>query len=298
MKISGRKVFTLIVLSAAVYLYCACVFRIGSGEFALVRDRESGERLVLGPGFDFVWQGVVPRRLEVARYALRVSEFIEARVAIPPLGELESDHYAIRVPVNAVYEIVPGSFRAVLSPAGREGHPGSIFMKGFVEKAFAASLGTYLAQGYDRNAVMRDRERIAAEAAELVKSRAAKTGISVIGLELSGPMVLPEQRTYLQGLAFLDDLREIEHNNKKELLVLQSQLEREKRRKKEYLEKLSDVSKLVKSNPDLLKYIYIDRLGDDVKVILTPEKSGMPLGLSLDEEKTVGKRKGEIDNLR
>ncbi len=288
----------LLLLSAAIYLYCTCVFRIAAGEFALVRDRESGERLVLGPGFGLVWQGVVPRRLEVARYALRVPEFIEARVAIPPLAELESDHYAIRVPVNAVYEIVPGSFRAVSSTAGREGHPGSIFMKDYVEKAFAASLGSYLAQGYDRNAVMRDRERIAAEVADLVKNRAARAGISVIGLELSGPMVLPEQRTYLQGLAFLDDLRQIEHNNKKELLVLQSQLEREKLRKKEYLEKLSDVSKLVKSNPDLLKYIYIDRLGDDVKVILAPEKSGMPFGLSLDEEETLEKRKGEIDNLR
>ncbi|HSV97176.1 MAG TPA: hypothetical protein VLM75_09600 [Spirochaetota bacterium] len=298
MRISGRKVFAILLLSAAVYLYCTCVFRIGSGEFALARDRESGERLVLGPGFGFVWQGAVWRRLEVARYALRVSEFIEARVAVPPLGELESDYYAIRVPVNAVYEIVPESFRPGSVPAGREGHPGSAFMNDFIEKAFSASLGAYLAQGYDRNAVIRDRDRIAAEAAELVKGRAAKAGISVLGLELSGPMVLPERGTYLQGLAFLADLREIEHNNKKELIVLQNQLEREKLRKKEYLEKLSDVSRLVKSNPDLLKYIYIDRLGNDVRVILAPEKSGMPLGLSLDEEKTVGKRKGEIDNLR
>lgn len=295
---SGRKLSILLLLAAAAYLCCTCVFRIGPAEFALVHDRDSGERLVLGPGFGFVWQGVVPRRLEVARYTLRTSEFIEARVAIPPLGGLESDYYSIKVPVNAVYEIVPESFRPGSAKADRGGRPGSAFVREFVEQAFAAGLGTYLAQGYDRNGVMRDGGRIAAEAAGLVKSRAARVGISVIGLELSGPIVLPEQKTYLEGLAFLADLREIERNNKKELLLLQSQLEREKRRKKEYLEKLSDVSKLVKSNPDLLKYIYIDRLGDDVKVILAPEKSGMPFELSFDDEKTVGKRKGEIDNLR
>ena len=298
MKRTGRKLFVLLLLAAAAYLYCTGVFRVAPGEFALVRDRDSGERLILGPGLGFVWQGVVPGRLEVARYALRAAEFFEARVAIPPLGELESDYYAIKVPVNAVYEIVPESFRAGPAPSIREGRPGQAYMKDVVEKSFAEGMGAYLAQGYDRNAVMRDSVRIAAKAGDLAKSRAAKAGISVISLELSGPIVLPEQRTYLEGLAFLADLREIERNNKKELLVLQSRLEREKQSEKEYLGKLSDVSRLVKSNPDLLKYIYIDRMGGDVKVILAPEKSGMPLGLSLDDEKTVEKRKGEIDNLR
>jgi len=294
----GRKASLILLLAAALYLYVTAVFRTSPEEFTLVRDRETGESTVLGPGFSFVWQGAVPGRIEISRYPLRAPEFIEARVAIPPLGDLEGDHYAVKLPLSVIYEVVPGVFKAAQGFDRREARPGAARIKELADKAFSTVLGPYAERAYDRIGIMRDRERITSAAYELVKSRAAKVGLSVISMELAGPMVLPEQGVYQEGIAFLADLREIERRNRKEYLALESELDREKRRKKEYLEKLSDVSRLVKSNPDLLKYIYIDRLGGDVKVILAPEKSGMPLGLSLDDGKTVEKRKGEIDNLR
>lgn len=294
----GRKASLILLLAVALYLYLTTVFRTSPVEFTLVRDRETGESTVLGQGFSFVWQGAVPGRIEISRYPLRAPAFIEARVAIPPLGELEGDHYAVRIPLSVVYEVVPGVFKPAQGSDRSESRPGAARIKELADKAFSAALGPYAEQAYDRNGIIRDRERITSDAYEMVKTRAAGAGLSVISMELVGPMVLPEQRVYQEGLAFLADLREIERRNRKEYLVLESELEREKRRKKEYLEKLSDVSRIVKSNPDLLKYIYIDRLGGDVKVILAPEKSGMPLGLSLDDGKTVEKMKGEIDNLR
>lgn len=298
MRRSGRKAFLILLLAAALYVFLTAVFWTSPEEFTLVRDRDGGARTVLGPGFGFVWQGLVPDRLEISRYPKRAPEFIEARVAIPPLGDLEGDHYAIKVPLSVTYEVAPGALWVARASEQREGRPGASRMKELADKAFSAALGPYTEQAYNRFGIMRDREKITAAAYELMKGRAARAGLTVVSMELSGPMVLPEPLVYQEGLAFLAELREIERRNHKEYLALKSELEREKKRKKEYLEKLSDISRLVKSNPDLLKYIYIDRLGGDVKVILAPEKSGMNFGLSLEDERIAEKRKGEIDNLR
>jgi len=63
------------------------------------------------------------------------------------------------------------------------------------------------------------------------------------------------------------------------------------------------ISNLIKSNPDILKYIYIDRLAGNVKLILSSDKSGMPFGMSLNEDldktgKSKNAAKEEINNLR
>ncbi len=46
---SGRKLSVLLLLAAAAYLCCTCVFRIGPAEFALVHDRDSGNAWFWAP---------------------------------------------------------------------------------------------------------------------------------------------------------------------------------------------------------------------------------------------------------
>jgi hypothetical protein len=37
------------------------------------------------------------------------------------------------------------------------------------------------------------------------------------------------------------------------------------------------MSGIIRQNPDILKYIYIDKLGGNVKVIISPDKTGITL---------------------
>ena len=110
--------------------------------------------------------------------------------------------------------------------------------------------------------------------------------------------MVPDAEMYREGLLLASDLRKIENDNKKELIVLENILRKEDQKHKKYLENLWEIAKLVKNNPDLLKYLYIKGFSDKVKVILAPEKSGMPFGLDLEVRDGAASKKGEIDNLR
>ena len=78
---------------------------------------------------------------------------------------------------------------------------------------------------------------------------------------------------------------------------MKKQLLKEKSEFELYLEKLTKVSSIIKDNPQILKYIYIDKMGDNIKVIISSDKTGIPgfLGESNDINPGV---KGDVDNLR
>ena len=63
-------------------------------------------------------------------------------------------------------------------------------------------------------------------------------------------------------------------------------------------EKLLRISSILKNNPEILKFIYIDKMGDDIKVIISSDKTGLPAMFNDSAEGTKPAAKGDVDNLR
>ncbi len=275
-----------------------CVAVIAPGRFGVAHDRDTGSFRFLPSGFNFLWQGVVPQRISVRDYGARNSEIITAKVPVPPLGELKSDYYSISFPVSVIYEI---DARRLAVNAGSV-WSSAASVTAAVSRAFETSLERELSRWisplYGRYALLNNRDRILHNAAEGASRYCAGVGITIIAVELAGAVIAPDERTIAEGMAFYSEMRMIERNNKKELLFLGTTLEKDRQLRKDYFEKLNEMSKIIKANPDMLKYIYIDKMAGNVKVIIAPEKSGMPFGFDYVAPEKPAQRKGEIDNLR
>ncbi len=228
----------------------------------------------------------------------RLAESVELKIAIPPLGDLKSDFYRISIPVKLVATVDPR--RLSTEPKRIAGDRSAITaeLKAALEGAFQKELSPYLAPLYNLNAIAANQAAIARAAIARGVEWGRGAGIYITSIEAAGNFQLPDQRTYNEGMQYYRDLQELERANKKQLIALATELEREKRLRAVYLEKLSEVSKLIRANPALLKYIYIDRLAGNVKVIIAPDKSGMPLGLDFGDAQEKGAKRGNIDNLK
>ena len=79
---------------------------------------------------------------------------------------------------------------------------------------------------------------------------------------------------------------------------LRNSLEKDKIASEAYYEKLSRIGNMIKDNPEILKYIYIDKLAGNIKVIISSEKNAMPVIFGQDQDVKDSDLKKEIDNLR
>jgi len=111
-----------------------------------------------------------------------------------------------------------------------------------------------------------------------------------------GSVSIPGPEIYQEGVTLAAELRQIENTRQKDLLILENKLQKEDFRNKKYLENLKEIAKLVKNNPDLLKYLYIKGFAKNVRAIITPDRTGLPFGLDFGEKEP--RTAGDVDNLR
>jgi len=93
-------------------------------------------------------------------------------------------------------------------------------------------------------------------------------------------------------------MRDLDFSNKKQEILLSKKLIKDKHENELYFEKLLRVSSILKDNPEILKFIYIDKMGDDIKVIISSDKTGLPAMFNESSDGTKPGVKGDVDNLR
>jgi hypothetical protein len=276
----------------------ACVLRMGPEEFAVMEDRQTGEYSLLHSGWAFEWQGVYPGRIRVMRFQKRSAESTVIGLSIPAVEELKSERYVIKIPVSFTLHVDPRALSVAPEKLASQKNAIASFagqaLGGYLSKEASA----YLEPVYNRNGLSQAQGDIVKKAGEKWIGFLGRAGIDVTSFEISGSVSLPDERLYYEGVAFLRELRELERSEKKELVALKGSLEREKLRRQEFMDKLTETSRLLKTNPDLLKYIYIDKLAGNVKVIIAPDKSGMPFGMNFAEPTGKPGQREEIDNLK
>jgi len=113
------------------------------------------------------------------------------------------------------------------------------------------------------------------------------------------------------GISLRNDLMELRKKHLIERENLNNALNLKSVETGKYYEHLQKISDIIATNPDILKYIYIEKLAPNVKIIAPINSNGYAFGLdNIDEsEKDVKKleksdkpeskdKDGEVDNLR
>lgn len=298
MKNSNKFIFILffiLIASASAYLLANCIKRVPEGHFTIFKDKTTGDTKLLSPGIHFLIQGLYPDRIILRSFKNINNNIFNLKIEIPPFG-LNNESLCIRMTCNVSYAVDNNIQIPDIQLENNNFFNDTI--EGIIKANIKTELLPYITPYYKPESITNDKDKITEKALSRSKQQCKDMGLDIRKFELIGQMELPLKELYYNELKFLNELRDIEKNNKKELLILESKLLNEQKHNESYYNKLQEISKLIKENPDLLKYIYIEKLADNVKVILTSDKSGFPLGLTSDKiiERNINNNK--IDNLK
>lgn len=289
--------FTLLICLG--YILASSSYKIDENYIGIAKDRDSGEAILMEPGYNFIWQGIIPGRVDVKMVSLKDMEYFELKIMSESLEELKKDSYAVGININIIFQVDEKAIKSLYHSRLHEG--AAIFrevMHRFLYGNFKEELSPYLYPRYRRSDILNDGNIIIEKAMKRFAEQCSTAGIIIDKYEIVGGFELPENDVFYEGILYSKEIREKEKNNKKELILLNGKLEREKNLNESYFKTLEEMSKIIRDNPDILKYIYIDKMADNVRVIVAPEKSGVPLGLGAGDDAFMKNDTGEIDNLR
>jgi hypothetical protein len=137
-------------------------------------------------------------------------------------------------------------------------------------------LQDYLTPAYRGAAIVEARETIIKSLKETITSKFANEGINIDDLRYTSAISLPDNRRYEEGLVYLENLRRMMIENDRKLIEIKGQLERDAQSTESLYKKYREISRIISENPAMLKYIYIDKMAGNLKLIISSDKSAFP----------------------
>lgn len=285
------SVFLLII-----YSFLFSFFRLDDTEYGLVKDNNN--QIVAGfkNRYNFVWQGSLPWKYKIEKAGLKNTSLFNVVIQIPSLSSLTDDIYLIRIPLNISYRL------------SKENLPDPVYlsdkkqMDQYISNLASGICSTmfndYLEPLYTRERLMLEQKRLNDDVAAEISKKLASLGIITEKFEFILPGYYPDTKLYQEALLKNREMRDLDFSSKKQEILMKKQLLKEKSEFEFYFEKLSKVSTLIRDNPQILKYIYIDKMGDNIKVIISSDKTGIPAVFGETSDNSNPGVKGDVDNLR
>jgi len=297
MKSSVTKIIIFIIILAAIYTAFFSVIKLEEGNFGVVLDLRYN-RIVktFNKRYNFVFEGAMPWWYSTDSMSIKRSINLDVRVPIPELEGLHDDIYSIKIPVAVVFSIDTDRFFNYESLNGNCRELNNIVTK-YIANNFLKEFQKYISPVYRKNILEENIGRYIDTVIAGIRNRLNSSGLRLDQFDITGNVVTPDVKTYFEGLRFLGELRSLEMNNRKEMKSLLEKLNRDRVQQEHAMKKLGEISKLIRDNPLILKYIYIDKMASGVKVILSSDSSGFPGFLNDISPKTESKN-NEIDNLK
>jgi hypothetical protein len=295
-----RKFTIVVILLCIAYAVIFTIKQIGSGMIGVVENKQDKKvvRVVRNdPGSRaFVWQAAFPWWFTYYEVAAERAVLYDIKLSIPNLEYLKEDYYRITIPVRVLYRIDRQKFTdaAKLRNNCRE-LDGTV--KRYFENALKKETHAFLYPAYQRETLVAQMNAIIERIKKDVGVEFQNLNLVLSGVSVVGGLSLPDRNIYNEGMLHAADLRKMDKQFEKGLREIRSSNDREKIKNELFYSKLLEISKIISRNPEILKYIYIDKLGGNVKLILSSDRTGLPA--LLEEAKKPGKGKpGEIDNLK
>ncbi|HOD13858.1 MAG TPA: hypothetical protein PK307_02005 [Spirochaetota bacterium] len=294
------KTTVAVIIAGIAYLLFFSLVKIDAGMMCVVEDLRVKKAVAIvrpvAGDFGFVWQGALPWWFVVSEVPKnRVARF-DARIVVPGFERLRERYYHLWVPLRVSYRIDTSRFTGVHLLSDRGAGADGLVEK-LVERGLQRELNQYLAPVYRRDMLASQAEPALAAAVKVLEKELSDEGMVISGARLAGALSLPEMQVYNEGLAHATDLRTIDKKIETDLLDVRSVMEMDRIKNEQFYGKLKEISKIIGANPDILKYIYIDKMAANVKVILSSDNSGLPGMLEKEMKPKKGKSR-EIDNLR
>ncbi len=294
------KTVAVILVAGIAYVLFFAVAKIDPGRICVVKDLRSKTiiRVVrpIAGGYAFAWQGALPWWFLISDMPAQRAASVKVKISFPELSFLKGDCYHLWVPLKVAYRINGERFSDA-PKLGNNGRDLDDQVGMFFQDELQREMAPYLAPAYQPEALAAQIEPILALALKGLEVQCMTLGIEIKSAAVRGNLLLPDKAVYNEGLAHAADLRKIERAREMELIGIRGTLEHERMKNEQMFANLMKVSKIISANPDILKYIYIDKLGGNVNVILSSDSSGIPRMLENSAKPAKGKPR-EIDNLR
>jgi len=292
-----KLLIKLSFLVLVVYSLILCFFSLKEYEVGLVKDISSGQIVTsFKSRYNFVWQAGLPWKYKAEKVEIKNAAIIDVIIQIPSLSSLTDDIYFIKIPLNISYQLKKDNLPDLSVIESRKNM--DLYISGIISDIYRSYLIDDLEPVYDRNKLVQDQNKLNDKIFAEVNKKLASIGIIPERIEFLPAGYFPDKRLYEEGLVRNKEMRDLDFNNKKQEILLKKQLFKEKSEHELYFEKLLRISTIIKDNPEILKYIYIDKLGDDIKVIISSDKTGIPAMFGDTNEANKSGVKGDIDNLR
>ena len=284
------KIFLILLVAVAGYTALMSYSPILKGIIDVVTEKNTGNVVsAKTKDYPFVFYKALPWWYSVASCELEFSLTVNVNIAIPALSELDHDSFALVIPIQADVQIIPEKLKNLNILKDSLVHMKESFGKE-LEQSFSTHMQDFLVPVYQYAQILENKDKILATVTKDIDAKYKDEGILISNLQHAGLLQLPDARLYEEGLIFLNSQRRILHENKKKMMELSGQLERDALEKEKLFKSYSDVSVIIKENPNILKYIYIDKMAPNLKVIVSSDKTALPAFLE-DQEK-----KDSVDN--
>jgi hypothetical protein len=302
-----KKFFFLIIflaiVSGAGYFAYATIKHVPDGQLLIVFDTTEDRVLYsCETGWHVIPYTVIPGRVSLYPVDTSGAFSINLELALPELTLLDDDEYSIHYGLSLEYELQTESFVPTKSFLTE---PEKIIQSAvslYARNAFTELLSNYVGSSYDPVEINNDWNEIKTSLFSRIKSGAKKQNVVITTISENSVIKIPSEEIYLYGMTLRDDLLELRKKHAINLESVQHSLDLKAIESNTYYEHLQKISDLISTNPDLLKYMYIEKLGENVEIILPQSITGFPLGLDSTEPpaKAVPQEQSDqdIDNLR
>lgn len=269
------KILFLLLAAAAVYAGFSAYNPVRGGMAAVVADKKSGNVVsVIAKERRFVPYSALTWKYSVEMLPLKSSVMRDIRVDIPALKELDRDAFSIIIPIKVDFTIRPELPNLNLLKNAAAG------FTELLERELKAELGfllqDYLTPAYRSAALIEARDDIIKKLNETISAKFANEGINIDDLRYMSAISLPDNRRYEEGLVYLENLRRMLIENDRKLIEIKGQLERDAQSTESLYKKYREISLIINENPAILKYIYIDKMAGNLKLIISSDKSAFP----------------------
>jgi hypothetical protein len=289
------RLFKLALVVGIVYAAYNCIKIIPHNKCAVVFNKgEETPVAYLNSGFNFVYQGVFPDAIVIVYFNRSDTVSVKITGVLPGLENSGDAASCVTLDVTAAYTIDPQ--RISITKSGLSPDFVSSETARIGNDALYYELSVLFREKYDVKKFETDWKSYGTLSGR-IKSSLEKRGITVTDITFNG-LIYPGAETYGRSLKFAAELDAVKKSAVIRLTELEKRLELREYEEKFYLNELDQVSKKIKDNPDLLKYIYITKMAETGKL---PEKAPDPFFYDMnkpDIKALEKKERKEIDNLR
>ncbi|MCX8122852.1 MAG: SPFH domain-containing protein [Spirochaetes bacterium] len=266
-----KIVVAAFIIAALIYVFVRVVVIVGDGVVAIVTDKEGQVLGQLHKGVNIVPQGITTH-IKAHYIPLNNTCHVDITIPVPPLEVIKSEHYSIKIPVAVTYRLNPGQLSLDLYKLYSDAQylPQQIQLR--LLSSIKDNIAFHLYPYYQYNVLQANINREIGQAIAHVKESFIKEGILIQDATV-GVIYMPDYAVYAEGKKFLLELLTQEKLNAIQRNELQHQLKQEQMRNEQYLAYLEKMSQIISKNKDILQYIYIDKLADNVRVIVTSDKN-------------------------